>query len=156
MVLSTMDYAAAIWDPHEKTKTALLERVQNRAARWARRERGREAATVSSLHKILGWTTLEERRRRQRLTLVWRVLKGELDVVPAEVGLVPAAHLNRGPDPNSWKQTSPHGADKCSPLWRATSTRTIEDFNKLPGKLVTEATDAGTFSKGLAAAMACP
>ena len=150
MVQSTMDYAAAIWDPHEKTKSSLLERVHNRAARWACRERGREAATIRTLQERLGWTTLEERRRRQRLTLVWRVLKGELAVEPADVGLLPAARPNRGPDPNPWKLERQRGADKCSPLWRSTSMRTVEDFNKLPGKLVTGAEDAGTFSKRLA------
>ena len=84
------------------------------------------------------------------MTLVWRVLKGELAVEPADVGLLPAARPNRGPDPNPWKLERQRGADKCSPLWRSTSMRKVEDFNKLPGKLVTGAVDAGTFSKRLA------
>ena len=151
MVQSTMDYAASIWDPHEKTKASRLERVHNRAARWACRERNRGAATVDTMLAKLGWTTMEERRRRQRLTLVWKVLKGEVDVAPADVGLHLAARPDRAADPNPLKLARQRASDRCSPLWRATSMRTAEDFNRLTGTIV-KADNAGTFSRSLAAA----
>ena len=80
--------------------------------------------------------------------LIWKVLKGEVEVPPAEVGLHQAARPDRGPDPNPLKLNRQGGKDTSSPLWRATSVRTIQDFNNLPGTLV-EADDAGTFSNGL-------
>ena len=76
MVQSALDYSGAIWDPHKKTAAEKLEHVQNRAARWALRERSRDAATVSTMLQQLGWSTLAERRRRQRVTLLWKVLTG--------------------------------------------------------------------------------
>ena len=150
MVQSTMDYAGAIWDPHQKTLADKLECVHNRAARWALRERTRTAATVHTMQKELGWSTLAERRRRQRLVLVWKVLKGELDIPPSEVGLFPATRPGRGPNANPLKLTLTRGKDTSSPLWRATSVRTIKDFNALSKEQV-EADSAGTFSKSLKA-----
>ena len=135
MVQSALDYSGAIWDPHKKTAAEKLERVQNRAARWALRERSRGAATVSTMLQQLGWSSLAERRRRQRLTLLWKVLTGAYDVPPTDVGL----HLRqstrpeRGTDPNPLKLLLPRASDVSSPLWRATSMRTIADFNALPG-----------------------
>ena len=94
---------------------------------------------------------MEERRRRQRLTLVWKVLKGEVDVAPADVGLHLAARPDRAADPNPLKLARQRASDRCSPLWRATSMRTAEDFNRLTGTIV-KADNAGTFSRSLAAA----
>ena len=102
------------------------------------------------MQKELGWSTLAERRRRQRLVLVWKVLKGELDIPPSEVGLFPATRPGRGPNANPLKLTLTRGKDTSSPLWRATSVRTIKDFNALSKEQV-EADSAGTFSKSLKA-----
>ena len=94
---------------------------------------------------------LAERRRRQRRTLLWKVLTRAYDIPPGDVGL----HLRqstrpeRGAVPNPLKLLLPRASDVSSSLWRATSMRTIADFNALPGKLV-GAKDAGTFSNGLA------
>ena len=95
MVQSTMDYAGAIWDPHQKTKADKLERVHNRAARWALRQRHTGAASVGTMLSELGWSTMSERRRRQRLLLVWKVMTGAVDIKPEEVGLHRAARRTR-------------------------------------------------------------
>ena len=112
MVQSTMDYAGAIWDPHQKTKADKLERVHNRAARWALRQRHTGAASVGAMLSELGWSTMSERRRRQRLLLVWKVMTGAVDIKPEEVGLQRAedAEPTQTPSSSSGKagQTNTH------------------------------------------------
>ena len=83
------------------------------------------------------------------MLLVWKVMTGAVDIKPEEVGLHRAARGGRGADPNPLKLIRQGGSDEHSPLWRATSIRTIADFNALTGTQV-EAADAGIFSRSLA------
>ena len=59
MVRPSMEYAAAVWDPHHTGDIQHLEKVQCRAARWALNDYGRYSS-VTSMLEHLGWDTLKK------------------------------------------------------------------------------------------------
>ena len=71
LVRPQLEYCATIWDPHHQVYINSLEAVQNRAARFVKRDFSRDSS-VSSMVKDLGWKSLEERRLTARLTLLYK------------------------------------------------------------------------------------
>ena len=67
-----------------KTETRLsLERVHRKATHWVTSTYDRKSS-VSRLMRELQWETLQERRRIQRLTFMYKILNGQV-AVPAEL-----------------------------------------------------------------------
>ncbi len=138
LVRSSLDYCGAIWDPTSKEDINALERVQRRAARWARGIRG--TTSVTALLKELGWATLETRRRNQRLGIVFKILHGDLAIPWESVGI----HRHTGRTTRGahhWKLNRAAASDKHSPLWHATIPRTVPQWNRLNSTTV----DADSF-----------
>ena len=69
LVRPTLEYAPTIWDPYTQKGTKQLEKVQRRAARFTL-NRHRNRSSPSDMLSELGWKSLEERRRAQRLHVV--------------------------------------------------------------------------------------
>ena len=82
LVRSGLEYAGIIWDPYLKKDTDSIERVQRQAARWVTSTYERHTS-VTDLSSKLQWDTLEERRKRQRLAFMYRILN-EQTAVPIE------------------------------------------------------------------------
>ena len=76
MVRPSMEYAAAVWDPHHTGDIQHLEKVQRRAARWALNDYGRYNS-VTSMLEILGWDTLKKRRMITRLQTLFKILHND-------------------------------------------------------------------------------
>ena len=57
-----MDYASAVWDPHQKFNQVELEMVQRRAARFVK-SRYRRTDSVTAMLDELGWPILSKRRK---------------------------------------------------------------------------------------------
>jgi len=72
LVRSGMEYAALIWDPYLKKDINLLERVQNKSARWVKSDYD-WSSSVSSMTKQLGWAELETRRKAIRLSFIYKM-----------------------------------------------------------------------------------
>ena len=73
MVRPSMEYTAAVWDPHHTGDIQHLEKVQRRAARWALNDYGRYNS-VTSMLEHLGWDTLKKRRMITRLQTLFKIL----------------------------------------------------------------------------------
>ena len=100
----------------------------------------------------LGLPTLQEMRRQQRLTLLFKVLNSELDVPPVEVDLLPSGRAGRACQGGGDQRLRELGGrDSASPLWRSTTARGVKDWNSLPASTLSAGT-ASIFSGRLAKA----
>ena len=79
LVRPHLEYAAASWDPYTKKNIDIIERVQNRAARFVSKTYGRDTS-ISAILNNLKWTPLQERRKCHRLTCLYKILNGHLDL----------------------------------------------------------------------------
>ena len=140
LIRSGLEYGATIWDPYVDTQKKSLESVQNRAIRWIHGLGPREQCSITKLREELGWKTLEERRLQQRLTLLYKILNGEVIITPEDLGLeetqdyVPLTDTSserRGHEPTASRtqpSTAPYQPGTGSPpMWRrlALSTSSI-------------------------------
>jgi hypothetical protein len=72
-----MEYGATIWNPYLKGGIVKLERIQNRAIRFAKKDyKGRETGAITKMREDLELETLEERRFSLRLILMYKVVEG--------------------------------------------------------------------------------
>ncbi len=132
LVRSTLEYGGAIWDPTTAKEVSRLEMVQHRGARWVRGARG--VLSVTALLKDLGWASLADRRRNQRLTLFYKLLDNTIDIDTSELGLVHLKDTDRRITKSYHREklVPLRASDRHSPLWTGTVLRTISDWNSLP------------------------
>ena len=72
LVQPTVEYTSTVWDPYTKHNRDRLEMVQCRAARYVL-DRYERTASVKEMLKQLDWETLELRRRKARLTMLYKM-----------------------------------------------------------------------------------
>ena len=72
IVRPILEYSSSVWDPHHQKYKDQLEMVQHRAARFALGIYNQGSVT-NMLHQ-LEWETLEDRRRKARLNMFFRIL----------------------------------------------------------------------------------
>ena len=82
LVRSFVDYASAVWDPHQKFNQVKLEMVQRRAARFVK-SRYKRTDSVTAMLDELGWPILSKRRKDARLILFYKIINN-LAQVPHE------------------------------------------------------------------------
>ena len=75
LVRPQLEYASAVWDPHNKKRISQVEQVQGRAARWTVSNFDRKAS-VNQKVQDLGWRTLDQRRADAHLCLFFKILHG--------------------------------------------------------------------------------
>ena len=75
LVRSILEYATEVWDPHHKFLIRKIEMVQRRAARWVLSDY-RLQSSVTAMIDELGWVTLEQRCRRNRLIQLYKIING--------------------------------------------------------------------------------
>ena len=73
LVRPILEYATQVWDPYQKSLIYKTEMIQRQAARWVFSNYDFHSG-VSSMLKDLNWSTLEERRKASRLTLLSRIV----------------------------------------------------------------------------------
>ena len=149
LVRSNLEYCAPIWDPTKKSDIYNLERIQRRSARWATNTYGEEFGTISvtGILKNLGWEELSDRRRKQRLMLLYNIVHSLLAVPPEEVNIHRAAARSaRGS--HNYKLQRPKASHQSSPLWTSPIFRTIPEWNNLPASIA-EADSITTFKSRL-------
>ena len=79
LVLPSIDYCSAIWDPYTKNDISKLEMLQNRAARFVMNKPWYRKCHNVSITKILAelhWPTLQNRRKQARLILMFKIVNG--------------------------------------------------------------------------------
>ena len=79
LVRSKLEYGSVVWDPYLKNDIDRLERVQRSAARFITCDyKSRHEGCVTNMLDDLDLHSLEERRRQQRLTFLYKVMKGHV------------------------------------------------------------------------------
>ena len=79
-----MEYGASIWDPHKSGVKHQLNKLQRSAARFVRNDY-QQMSSVTQMLKELGWPDLADRRRDQRLTLLYKVINGYAEVPTEDI-----------------------------------------------------------------------
>ena len=148
LVRSQLDYCGSIWDPHLKRDSDTIEKIQRKAARWAKGQYGR--ISVTDLLRELKWQSMADRRRDQRITLLYKIVNSYISIDPTIVDIVQSTRPTRG-RANPFSIQRPSAARPSSPLWNSTIYRTIPQWNSLPAS-VAEADSITSFKSQLASA----
>ena len=124
MVRPTLEYAATVWDPYQQTHIQSLESVQRRAARFVKGNfYERSPGCVTTMLRDLQWESLETRRLKSRLVMMFKI-KHDLIDVPATSYLTSGDARTRG---SSYRQpTASRDVYKYSFF-----LRTIRDWKQL-------------------------
>ena len=83
MLLPSIEYCSAIWDPYHQTDIKKIEMVQHRAVHFVLNKSWHKSHNHDSVTEMLtnlGWPKLEERRKIARLTLLFKIMRGLLEV----------------------------------------------------------------------------
>ena len=81
LVRPTLEYASPSWDPTSTEDTNKLEKVQRQAARFVHGNFSeRNPGCVTRMVNNLGWETLESRRKKDRLTTLFKIQHGLVDI----------------------------------------------------------------------------
>ena len=90
LVRSLLQYSSIVWDPHIQKEIEKIEGIQRRAARYIKRDcRSRNPGCVTAMLQELGLPSLQERRRQNRLTFLFKIIEGHLPGIEAEKYLTP-------------------------------------------------------------------
>ena len=85
MVRPTMEYASSSWDLYKTEDADYLDKVQRRAARYACNNfTERTQGCVTAMVNSLGWKTLQDRRKMQRLTMLFKIKHNLVEIPEAE------------------------------------------------------------------------
>ena len=132
-----LEYASSVWDPHQAYNIRKLEQVQKRAARFVSGQymtkENRDKISTTKLVKDLGWETLQSRRRKNAVTVMYKAINGQL-AIPDHYIPKPAlrSSLRRS---NSTSYQRPQSRIDChrNAFW----PRTIPIWNSLPTEVTT-------------------
>ena len=143
MVRPTLEYSSTVWDPHLTSDVHTLEQVQRQAARFVHRNyTQRTPGCVTSMVQSLGWESLQQRRYMDRLSMLFKIQHGLVDISPEFVQ--PGDSRTRGS-----QRIRQLEANKD--VYRYSFyPRTISDWNRLPISV----TDSQTIL-GLREALSC-
>ena len=142
LVRPNLEYCSTIWNPYHKDQIHKLEMVQRRAARYAT-NRYHNTSSVSEMLDHLNWETLESRRTKAQLTMMFRIVNSLVDV-PLEQYLTSASSRTRSAHSHKFRQIS----TTTSYYKNSFSPRTIITWNSL-SPAIAEAPDLVSFKQGL-------
>ena len=125
LVRPHLEYAAAAWDPHTRKNIDSIERVQKRAARFVSNTYGRDTS-ITAILQDLKWTPLFERRKCHRLTSLFKILNGHLDIKHGQF-LEPKPTRSRRGHSQQFQQKH----TKSEAFANSFFNRTIIEWNKL-------------------------
>ena len=131
IVRPKLEYASASWDPYYKKDVSTLEKVQRKAARFCLQNYNR-TASVSDMIAKLEWDTLEKRRKKNRLTLMYKLSHYLVDINPEEY-LIPNTE-SRTRNSHSFKYRIPKVSKDVFKY--SFFPRSISEWNSLPSELV--------------------
>ena len=125
LVRSFVDYASAVWDPHQKFNQVKLEMVQRRAARFVKSRYKRTDSVTAMLDK-LGWPILSKRRKDARLIVFYKIINN-LAQVPHEHILTKAYEGTRKKNNHKFR----HIAVNTSQYRQSFFPKTVGPWNQL-------------------------
>ena len=131
LVRPKLEYASTAWDPHYKKDVAAVERVQRSAARFCLGNYDR-TASVSAMTKELAWDTLETRRKYIRLSMMYKLSRGLLNLDTENV-LIPSQET-RTRNSHIFKYRVPRVTKDIFKY--SFYPRTLTEWNSLPKEIV--------------------
>ena len=139
-----LEYASAIWDPHLVKHKNLLENVQRKAARWITSDYQR-TSSVTRMLNTLQLEPLEDRRRSNRLTLMYKIIHENVAVPMEELDLRRNERATRGPATQDKLYIT-----RCNTteLKNHFSARTTPEWNRL-AQSITSADSVSSFKSRL-------
>lgn len=132
-IRSKLEYANIVWDNCNKQLSDLVESVQYRAAKIVSGAIHRTSHKI--VYKELGWESLEERRRKQRLNVFYKAVSGEAPAYLKDAIPQPNAEQNRYSLRNEHNYTPPR--TRTSAFHNSFFCKTIRDWNNLPSNTQT-------------------
>ncbi|KAI8521026.1 hypothetical protein Bbelb_007800 [Branchiostoma belcheri] len=144
LVRSTLEYAGAVWDPHNNKDATALEKVQRRAARWVC-HRFRQTSSVAGMLEDLEWETLQHRRRKARLLTFYKMHHGMITVNSRNL---PTVSQHRRQTRRSHPLIYNMSLSRTTYKQMSFFPRTVADWNSLPAEIVT-ATSPESFKNKL-------
>lgn len=142
MVRPHVEYCVTVCNPHTVQDKYQLEMVQRRAARYCT-NRYHNKSSVTDMLQDLNWETLESRRTKLQLTMLFKIVNDLVDV-PADLYLTPAIGKTRARHSKKFQQYQP----RTDTFKYSFFPRTIPVWNSLPAS-VAEAPDLVSFKQGL-------
>jgi hypothetical protein len=137
LVRPSVEYASTVWDPCHLKPIKQLEMVQRRSARYVLR-RHNNTSSVTDMLSELGWSSLQERRQHQRLSMMYKIHHGLVGIQKDRYCTPPARKTRSAPHayiiPSSTRE---YHSMSFFP-------RTIREWNILPA-VVAEAPTLTTF-----------
>ena len=131
IVRPKLEYASASWDPHYKKDVSTLERVQRKAARFCLQNFSK-TASVTDMLSDLKWDTLETRRKKNRLTLMYKLSHNLVDI-STDDHLIPNSE-KRTRNSHAFKYRVPEVSKDVFKF--SFFPRSITEWNSLPADLV--------------------
>ena len=98
LVRPCLEYTSAVWDPHTDGVISSLEAVKRMAARFVKSNYSRYSS-VTAMMEELKWEPLENRRKRNSLTMLYKAVNGLIAIQTDELKL-PQRSTRRYPDPS--------------------------------------------------------
>ena len=143
-----MEYASSSWDPYKTEDADYLDKVQRRAARYAcNNYKERTQGCVTAMVNSLGWETLQDRRKMQCLTMLFKIKHNLVEIPEAESILWSNDSRTRG-------SQLPFGPYTSLTVYNMLFfPRTIQDWNNLPSS-ITDMQDIKAFKTALHARIA--
>ena len=78
LVRPHFEFACAVWDPYTVCDIQRLEAVQRRAAQFVTNNHKRTEGTVTNILKDLQWPSLEQRRKTNRLAIMYKIQNDQI------------------------------------------------------------------------------
>ena len=140
LVRPVLEYASPAWDPTSSEGIVKLEKVQRQAARFVHGNYSeRDPGCVTRMVSDLGWETLESRRKKDRLTTLYKIRHGLVDMDTGDV-----LRLNDRRTRGQQRLYQPTANVKV--YKDSFFPRTIQDWNRLPA-VVTDSPTSSTSSE---------
>ena len=159
---STLEYGSSVWDPFLQKDIDKLEKIQRKAARFISSDYySRDAGSMTNMLKNLELQTLQNRRKDNRLCLMYKIANGLVPAIPHENYLKPVLNKRRiraknfeDFQANNFVARQQNLHDNCFEIPASKSDiyrhsffpRTICDWNQLPD---TSASSIDVFRKTL-------
>jgi hypothetical protein len=151
LVRPKLEYASSVWDHMGSYRgrnvgvnnAQNLERIQRRAARYVSNDWSREHS-VSAMIEYLGWDSLQTRRCKYRLCMLFKIINGLVAISPVNYLVPKYAGLRSGGGGYYRQVSAKKDVYLCSFF-----PRTITQWNTLPAELV-QCQSLDAFKGGLA------
>ena len=142
LVRLVLEYASPAMDPTSSEGIVKLEKVQRQAARFVHGNYAeRDPGCVTRMVSDLGWENLESRRKKDRLTTLYKIRHGLVDMDTGDV-----LRLNDRRTRGQQRLYQPTANVKV--YKDSFFPRTIQDWNRLPA-VVTDSPTIEEFRAGL-------